>query len=1058
MLVPYYNTERVYAMYLKKLTLHGFKTFADKTTLDFAPGITCIVGPNGGGKSNIFDSIRFCLGEQSIKLLRAPRLEDIIFAGSQTRKLVGMAEVEMLFDNSDKMLPMDFSEVSIQRRIFREGENEFTINKSQCRLKDIQELLMGTGIGTGGLAFLSQSEVDLVLSSSENRRMIIEEIAGTNKYKFRKKEAERKLVNTDLNLSRLHDILNEVDNQLKSLESQVRKFRRYNKYKEKLVTAERDFILAKLKKINREYEPIALRISEVKEKEEGLSSQIALFEEAKDSQNKILWDNEERSGKLEETIAEQRLNLQKKIDFKQLIEERKNNFIENQKQIAKEIEDIVFAEDGWKIKLGEFECQIAACQNEIKELETLLQNERAREEKNKSEKSAFDSPSSEKYYNVINETSIIKNKINAAVEKLKYINQEIERQKTRHKELSEKNKEYDKKAAKNSVSIAKLEEALEENKKILESLENLYLDEWEKICRLNEEETNVNKEIGALSGGSEFLKVIEDTAFKCVERLKDKIMNAEEELACPLVINLGKDAKDASSSLEDAKIKLQNITKEKSDREDKRLKTHSLIKAKEKICEAVSSKLNAIRANGQFLTSQIAVQAQEINQINDQLSDLETENCLLGEVLQRSQQELVVKEEEFVLVEGAFNEQKTASGRFSEEEEEIRGSIQNLLIKKAEFTQKEADLKERREIFNAQALSSKEKLVYLREETGLLEEKIRQCEETKSASDEETIYLENELKRLSEEKEILIKESKLQEEQYKNTLSQLNGLKELKDNLRDEFYKLEIKKAEYETKYSDYSGLLADYGVVFDEINWDEVLIPDLALAEKQISRLKNFINNFGGVNLAAENDYNQFKERREFLSLQITDMEKAKESLLTAIKEYDENCVLKFNDVFEEIAQRFQRIFTEVFNGGAASLFLSEPANILDSGVDIKAQPPGKRLQNISLLSGGEKALTAVSFLFALLEVKNTPFVVLDELDAPLDDSNIERVARLVKKYSAHSQFLIITHNRKTMEAAELLYGVTMQEQGVSKILAVKLEEAKENYAYDERGETVLN
>lgn len=1196
-------------MYLKKLTLLGFKTFADKTALDFSRGITCIVGPNGGGKSNISDALRFCLGEQSTKALRANRLEEIIFTGSASRKPLGVAEVEMMLNNSDKTLPLEFDEVSILRRIFREGENEFLINKTPCRLKDMQESLMGTGIGTGGLAFLSQNEVDLVLSNPENRRMILEEIAGTNKYKFRKREAVRKLAQTDLNLSRLKDILNEVHNQLKSLESQVRKFKRYNKYKGMLTGLEKDFLTARLKKLMTDYQPAIDRSNLIRETEDELGRQIESLEQIKDEQNKTLWETEEELARFEEGVTNTRLNLQKQNDFKSLLEERISNASTFENQANKEIEELKLAEDSYKIKIGDIENFAKQYRQELEGIEIQLRELLTREQKLREEKDSYSLNLNEKYQAVINETLEIKNKINSSSEKLKYNAQEIAGLESKFNELENGISEYSKTLQKNSVSRARLEECLLENKKILSSLENSYLNEWEKICALNEKEASVNKELGGLTarrdlfkslekdlgryrGGSkailenrsEFPQVIEaltrlvrfpehlsgaaetllrhhledivveteGAAFECIQHLKNTsggfitcwpgdsvaeykihkkdlysealtqagLSNNENILGwasdlfgCderykkifdmlfadtlivkdfhsalelrralkenniyadivtaggdifaangtirgggasgPLFISWEDEYEKINTALVQAKNALQEIAQNKADLEYGRIKTNELMKFKEKTCESINAKISALATNKNFLLNQKASSESETSRIKTKIEDLATEEGLLASAIKNFEEELIVKEEEHTFISSSFNNQNNMCNRIDQECDGIKKQIQDLLIRRAEISTRESELQGKNEIFSRQSSDSEARRAFLMEQLAAQKEKLEQNRQSLTSVEAELAAMREQMDRVLAEKESLIVKNKSAQDQYKNTLSQVNNIKKQKDELHEEFYKLEVKKAEYETKFTDYKNQLVEYEVIFENISWDAVELPDFTAAEKQITRLKNFVNNFGGVNLAAEDDYNQFKIRAEFLGGQIADLESAKESLLKAVKEYDENCVGKFRETFNNVSEKFERIFTEVFGGGNATLALSNPDDILESGVDIKAQPPGKRLQNIALLSGGERALTSVAFLFALLEVNPTPFVIMDELDAPLDDSNIERVAALIKKYSATSQFIIITHNRKTMEAADLLYGITMEEQGISKVLAVQLEEAKRDFAYEEK------
>lgn len=1178
-------------MYLKRIILHGFKSFADRTELEFRPGITAIVGPNGGGKSNITDGLRFCLGEQNSRVLRGSRLEDLIFSGSAKRGPFSLAEVSMIMDNSDEDLPLDFNEISITRRIYRDDTSQHFINKNACRLKDIQELFIGTGMGQGGLSFLSQEEVNMVLSDSQTRRNIIEEIAGTNKYKFRKKEALRKLEHTDNNLKRLIDILYEVQSQLSSLEKQVKKYRRYKRAREKLWELEKNYSFwqinlfkTQLEPLNKEEEQLSLEKSEVEKnanilKEGAREIELQLYK--KDTEINDFLQN----------LSQQQIRLQSHLNFLELIKEREENSHRSLKEAGEEIESAHVKLEKLKNDSDENQKELIEIRKSREEAEKLLllQEETLDEFIKKQDEAC---PAQEEYFKVYQKLAELKSDKNFLENKIEHIQKNIQRLKENNGKNIGEEKTLLGKTQGLSMALGALEEKqislhaelehsssdlnLAESSLRKKTQEIMPLQEslYKKIAQLNalqklEGEMNElscgvksilkNKEnfpglkdtISNLLHIPDEYKAAIDTiigkhfedmvvstlaeAIQYIEYLKGSNLgrvtfwvqnnlkqtsSAETKLDFDGIIGMAKDivsyapkyadlfgvllgntilVKDLEAAKNIAqKLKERNLTPPKIATTDGDIidpsgavtggsRTNAaatLLNRREKIHwlkEEIAS-LEAEIQNAEKQKKSLEERIEHLAEKNMGLKKCKDETCdkikqIQGEItknngeltnilisLQKNQHAIYAlgNELENIMWQKGGNENlilentkkcdqlsieferfQTKQQEIYKNLEEIRSICQDYKIKLAELSGKEKNLIEKEKFYSAQINETKSKIKTLENYSIELENKIKENQLNKEKTDKLILDVREGLASSENQKSIFLKEKKQIQESLREVNSKLQDVQEKQMQIQETWHEIKIKKIEIETKINDSLEKLKELEVDTSSIDTYNIPEVDAEKVKIQIERLKKFIRNFGGVNLAAEEDYHELQERHVFMNQQIQDLQRAKESLLNVIKEYDRECVKRFKETFDRAGEEFSNIFTRLFEGGEARLELSEPDNLLDSGVDVTARPPGKKLRNLALLSGGEKAITAVAFLFAILKIKASPFVIMDELDAPLDDANIERVVELIKEFSKTTQFILVTHNKKTMEAAKALYGITMEEKGVSKIISVSLEEA---------------
>lgn len=982
-------------MFLKEIKINGFKSFADKINIELESGITGVVGPNGSGKSNIVDAVRWVLGEQSVKSLRGDSsMSDVIFSGSKSRHPSNSASVCLVFDNHDHTLKVDFTEVSIKRCIYRTGENEYFINNEKVRLKDITELLMDSGSAKESFSIISQGDISQVLSSKpEDRRVIFESAAGVLKYKKRKEEAEKKLNKTHDNIDRIDDIISELETQVTPLKEQSEKATKYIETKKELEDVEISLIVRDLDTLNSEYtdsfNKIELLNKEIIELSTSNNNYDALVSKKKLEQSNL---NSDLYKKQEELV-----NITKEVEKlngeKNLINERKKY----------QVEDIKLHNN--MINLKEEKLKI---ENNIELLEKDITS--TLDSKNELNNEL------EKYSNRLNNLEIDKAKI--------------------YSDYNLKTK----KSTNNEYRINLLENSLDNQDKYSYAVKNILnnpkltgiCDTIGNIVKPKEEYTIAIDII--LSASSQFV-ITESSkdAEKAIEYLKNN--NLGRVTFFPLNVIMPKYID--SSTL--------NILKNESGFIDL---ASNLVDYDEKYKNIILNQLgNVIVVDNMSIANKISKlinHKYRIVTISGEI--IHVGGSLTGGINKKSSSILLDKMElEKLLKENSKLEQDLKA--LDIDIKKLNEEIENITLKKDSITRKIIYNDEIAVIKSNELTLNKEKLSDI--DTNI--NSISSMLSNSLSTEEESII--NKYYDKVKEKDIIINEINKLNSLNKDLLDELNEMDHVYKKTASDVYKkqnelkeLEVRVGKIDVKLDNLLNTLnEEYNITYDKAKRDYVLIMDEDIARKKVFDLKKIINNLGVINLGSIEEYERVKTRYEFLNEQKNDLFKAENTLLDIIKEMDDVMSNLFNETFNKVQNEFKIVFKEMFNGGEAYLSLTNPDNLLETGVEITALPPGKRLTSINLLSGGEKALTAISLLFAILRVKPVPFCILDEVEAPLDEANVDIFGKYVKKMEDKTQFIIITHKKKTMEYAKNLYGITMQESGVSKLVSVRLEEIGE-------------
>ncbi|MCX8074291.1 MAG: chromosome segregation protein SMC [Clostridia bacterium] len=1185
-------------MQLKKIEIQGFKSFADKTSVEFLNGITTIVGPNGSGKSNISDAIRWVLGEQSIKSLRGSKMEDVIFSGTENRKRVGFAEVSLYLDNSDNVLPVEYSEVVLTRRLYRTGESGYYINNSDCRLKDIQELFMDTGIGKDGYSIISQGKIDEILSSkSEERRAIFEEASGIVKYRTRKDESSRKLENTNVNLSRVNDVLTEIEKNIGILEQKASVAKKYLNLKENLKLLDVKLFLKnvkqnaeKLSELNDlietlqndqkleedtaiELEKAKLNIKErldeilnkleenqtkyyeMENELDRLNYNINLTNE-KTSNNKL---NIERLG-LEinqdtENIALLRDEIKKRLEKKESLSQNKIRFETELSEKTQELNSILSSMD-------EKELQKENLKNEVEKLNELKNELRLKNSSYTATINAnlkqIENISSSENKNIYQKDSINTQKDDLSSDILKK-NSELKKYeiiiKTKEEEISSYNI--------NRIEISKKEQELKQEIMTLKSKYN-YLNnlehenegyyksvksvlDYSKSSKLMgvygtvaslistsekyeyaieialggyvqnivvETETDAKNLINYLKqnsyGRATFLPINlikkyendSDEKYKnltgflglatdlvkydkkyenviglalnktiIVDNIDNAVEIAKKTKNSVKIVTLSGELISQTGSMTGGHV--SNKTTGLIGRSEKILKLKSDIEVYEKELVKITSEVHnhdlSIKTIQDELISskevfdalkiELATLNEKYQNILSEISRLEKSKELNNELKvklidenQRFEQTIEKNNAEIQNIDGSINEKQLVIDeyvRFNKEKEKninyLNEDIVNLKISLSSFDEsviaiEEMKLKIDQDISNFEVAIGKKKQqieIYNSEiennkfVVNKLNQEIEQIIEFK---EEYTNISENLRKEKSEcaEKQDILELKMLQ------SVNKVNKIKE-------EVSKVENKKVKFDIEienlknmmWNEYEYTISSAKQHLESLNITEIEDENI---DKKAEKIRKEIKELGSVDVDSIEEYKTTKERYDFISTQKNDLEETKIKLENLIANMTSIMKQQFSKNFKVINENFSSTFKELFGGGRAELKLSDESNILESGIDIEVQPPGKKLQSMMLLSGGERALTATALLFAILKIKSPPFCILDEIEAALDDVNVHRFAEYIKKYSKDTQFIVITHRKGTMEVASSVYGVTMQEYGISKIISIKM------------------
>lgn len=976
-------------MYLKEIKISGFKSFADKINLNLDDNITCIVGPNGSGKSNIIDAVKWVLGEQSIKTLRGfNNMSDVIFAGSKSRSPLNLASVSLVFDNKDSYLKVPFTEIAITRKVYRSGENEYYINNEKCRLKDINDLFLDSGMGKYAFNIISQGEIEKVVNNSPyDRRVIFEEAAGVLKYKKRKEEALKKLEKTNDNLNRVTDILNEIETNLSPLEKQSAKAIKYKEIKENLKNIEVALIAHDLSKIDILYKDTTKKIDILKE-------EIVKLNTDNSSNDAVVLIKKEELDKLKEEIV--KLNS----DYLKYVKEEEK--VNGERNIIKE-----------RSKYNADSLKVHENISSLKEEKYVLNN---------------------KLLSLKTDNDIIMKSLDSVNNDITVINEKLDSLKKKRKDV---------------------EDSIYSKQKILTSL--LY-----KIKTLEGyilEGGNTNPSVKRLLG-TKSISGIHNTIASLINTSKTYDKALEVALGGSkdyVVVDTPEVAKKAISFLKEAN--LGRVT----------FYPLSVIKPKyidEEIVNLLKREDGFIDILSNLVTYDDPYNNIVLNRLGNVLlvDNIDNANKLAKNT--KNKFVIVTLDGEIIQVGGAITGGVIKQRSIISERHELDEITKEKDILTNDIKDLEASLNDINNSFNTE----REKAMELEKQKLLIMENIKNKNklyyETKETYESKVLELSN-LEDLTTNN--ISKEEDLITKKYYDILNKKDETFKLvtlktseKEKLEHEIDEMQasfrlsnsnIRSKEQELKELEISNtkrglnmdnllktLSEDYEMTFESALQNYILDIDTEDARSMVNNYKKMLHDIGEVNLSSIEEYDRVKERYDFLTKQSEDLKEAIKTLLGIIDSLDEVMKQDFIKTFKQIEIEFDKVFKDLFGGGVASLVLTDKDNILETGIDIKVTPPGKKVSTITLLSGGEKTLTAISLLFAILNIKKVPFCLFDEIEAALDEANVARVCEYFSKYNGKTQLIIITHKKKTMEYANALYGITMQESGVSKLVSVKL------------------
>ena len=1180
-------------MYLKRLELQGFKSFADKTVLEFKPGITSVIGPNGSGKSNISDSIRWVLGEQSMKSLRGSKALDIIFAGTQNRKSLGFAEASLVFDNADGALPIEYTEVTVTRKIYRSGETGYFINKVPCRLKDVLELFMDTGIGKDGYSIIGQGKIDEILSNkSEDRRHIFEEAAGIVKYRVRKQESEKKLEHTKLNLLRINDILSEIETNMEPLKIQSEKAKKYLNLKEELKNIEIGLFIYNIEKYKKSLSEIVNdkeimvsncneeegRLERIKNQKELLKSQIDEITIKIEDMASLGFESQKEIEMLNSQINVANAKITNNVENKNRYESEIEELKQKQKELEEEIQQKQEKRTGLKQNKEKFEKELQQKEEELKQLtsklsqkELEIENYKQKVEQNTDKKYELQSNINTNNINFENyekREKAINNEIQNNImdidrirlqkEDASRIFYEIDSKRTKivknledisakREEASRKIKNYE-----NNINIMSSEMRVKESKlKFLietEKEKEGYIKSVKSLLKDCENIKELGKGMhGVLANIIDVPSKYETAIEMCLGTSLQNIVTETEEDAKKLVEHLRKNNLGRASFLPISSVKGKKIDKIKgkeqgiigiaSDLVDFNKKYEQIIlnllgrtlivdnmNTAIKVAKQNNYSFRIITLDGDLINPSGAITGgsvtkktvnilgrgreierleKEIKNLKEKISSLEKEKneyessiedileaaTSLEKELQEIDITYATEKQKVVAIDENINRLQNRLNKLKEELEIINTNKKELTRNTEEETQKLEDISKETQslikIINEFAELNKDNQKYIDDlnfditnlkisvtsfdesEASIQEIQDRinfDISNTKKSIENKIIQIEQ-IKNDNKKQDELINETRQKIEQIKeeveNSGSKIEELKNVRiekneklqkqeddinskfhtiEDLKSQIVKLEVKQSKQEEEINEIiNKMWEEYELTPNTVeNYKKP--ENVALTQKNVNSLRNDIRNLGSINIDSIEEYKTLKQRYDFMCEQRVDLEDTMAKLRKIIQDMTSIMKQQFKEKFEIINKNFSEVFKELFGGGNASLTLDDENNILECGIEITVQPPGKKLQNMMLLSGGEKAFTAIALLFAILKINPAPFCVLDEIEAALDDVNVYRYAEYLKKFSEKTQFLVITHRKGTMEAADTVYGVTMEENGISKLLSMKL------------------
>ena len=1183
-------------MFLKRMETIGFKSFAERVKMDFVSGVTAVVGPNGSGKSNVIDAIRWVLGEQSARSIRGEKMEDIIFQGSDSRKALNFAEVSLILNNEEGQLPIDYEEVNVTRRVYRSGESEFYLNKQACRLKDIIELFMDTGLGKESFSIIGQGRIDEILSSkSDDRRAVFEEAAGVLKYKQRKKKAEYKLVEASDNLDRVEDILHEITEQLGPLETQAATAKKYQAYQEELKTAEISLLVTEIGRLHDTWQQVLKEIE--KDQQQSVEKKTAI-----QKKEAVLTEERETVEKLDQQITELQQAMLEMTEQLEQQEGKRNVLLEQAKHEQENKEKLKEQRELSENRLLTLEQtranekeQLEAITKETNRLKTKIRALEANLQTTPEELEAKIEDVKSDYIEQLNEQAVTKNELERLKVQSKQVKAEQEQRQQTYQtsreaesDLAERKEYYQRQAETLKQALTEQEEGREHiyhrlaaERKQLEAMQQKLAAGNEQAARLMSRKEMLEemkesyqgfflgaKEIlqaktrgdlanvfGAvidliqipakymtametvLGGQAQHIVVEDDAAARnginwlkrnhkgratflplqsivpkyfpsgMKEKLKDHpgfigvaadLIETEPDFDVLRTYLLGNvlvanELRDANELAKQTNRKFRIVTLDGdivfpggSMSGGAKKKNNQSLFIREKEITELAAKLNDFNSRVKDYEIKIEDKKQQIEQLNKDETAAVKHTEAAKQSLEEVQQALHEVSLNYSRAAAETSNYEAIRMQYEAEEKEITDKKQNLIRKheslQTALADKEAEIdalserkqaveqnrKEIEEELHAYKIRQAEqeerrKAVHQRYETaekqykeeslqltstenaleGIMDEADRAALERRAADaihqlKQKREITSNQLETDRVKRNEVVQKTSDDEQEVKGMQRELDAFTKMLQEKEVEANRLDVTLENY------LQRLQQAYKITYERAAQEYTPATDVEQTKQEVEALTTAIERLGTVNLGAIDEFERLTSREAFLRQQQNDLLEAKETLYNVIQEMDAEMTKQFSEVFYEIQSAFSNVFQTLFGGGHASLTLTDPEHLLETGIDIAARPPGKKLKTLELLSGGERALTAIALLFAILHVRPVPFCILDEVDAALDEANIERFGKYLQTFSKDTQFIVITHRKGTMEEADALYGVTMQESGVSRLVSVKLKEAK--------------
>ncbi len=1180
-------------MILKKLEIQGFKSFAERTEVSFSPGVIAVVGPNGSGKSNISDALLWVLGEQNVRNIRGEKAQDVIFNGTDKRRAVGMAEVSLTVDNTSGKLPINFAEVTVTRRAFRSGESEFFINKTACRLKDIYELFLDTGVGRGAYSIVSQGEIDAMLSANpEDRRALFDEAAGIKKYRVRKREAVRKLESTEQNLNRVNDIVNEIETEIEPMREQAEVAARYLELTSRLSEIEIGILVNDLQRFSAEIEHARYENAENDKEVTDADALLAALEEEKSALAVDLANadaqveryqamHQESLTRLERTESqlalakqrhtaavnahgllnqeieqlgariiqaeEQKVNLsaedldvigqeaslteqlaaktveleglQRKIDeASKAIDDHKTDYIELAKQLAAQRNELVNSAG----RIENLQLLLSKRVGEVKEAETALSQATSEREKiaaDQEETRGKAETTAAEITSIRAETELKRRELAEFTDEFAQINRTLVEKQSRLRTLHEMEEAREGyfQGVRSAMAAAKSGEIKGHYAVVADvievpsgyetafevalggSLQDIITDsereakagiEFLKRNRagratflpLNLMRHSVSphlKELvgknGVLGLGNELVKF--DSKYRpAIDALLAKVLVAKDidsaltaskaaigwgkivtldgEVVSPSGAMTGGAAPGKGVHLLGRKQEIGRLESQVKDHQSKAADLAKSLESLRKACETLDVKHAALDEEDTRLKMRLLEAERrldfadreskrltgEFETITIERDDIENNLCKTRETEAQLRSAVESADKENVSLDDVMASEQQEIRRLEEQYDAANAEISRINVVQATLTQKRLSIEQTLD-------TSDDSIKDLTQEIYRKRERIGNVEQEMESTEKERVELESSLEQMhnccDETGTLADQWRKTKKAVLDSSMDVGQRVKEIarnREGLVQKIHAAELREARLDVQIAQATArLLDEYDITADDALHRQP--PEVTHGSAtEVMRLRREIKSMGEVNTGAVQEYARLTERFEFLSVQRQDLLDAKQKLADAIREIDESTRGIFMETFDKVGDAFNVMFQRMFGGGTTELTLTDPNDVLESGIDVTVQLPNKKKQNLDLLSGGERALTASALMFALLAIRPSPFCLLDEVDAPLDEANVERFADVIKEFAERSQMIVITHNKATMEAADILYGVTMQEPGVSKLVSVKL------------------